>query len=88
MTENPTPDEVRASIVPKSDQLNADDLLLGSITVTITKVRKGDREQPIVVEIEGHQPYKPCKTMRRILIASFSDDPKRWVGQEIESRHE
>ncbi len=83
MTENPTPDEVRASIVPKSDQLNADDLLTGPITVTITKVLKGDREQPIVVEIEGHRPYKPCKTMRRILIASFSDDPKHWVGQQM-----
>ncbi len=83
MNENPTPDEVRASIVPKSDQLNADDLLLGPITVTITKVRKGDREQPIVVEVEGHQPYKPCKTMRRILIAVFSDDPKHWVGQQM-----
>ena len=81
--ENPTPDEVRASIVPKSDQLNADDLLLGPITVTITKVRRGDKEQPIVVEVEGHQPYKPCKTMRRILIAAFSDDPKHWVGQQM-----
>lgn len=80
---NPTPDEVRASIVPKSDQLNADDLVTGPITVTITGVRKGDKDQPIIVEIDGHRPYKPCKTMRRVLIAHFSDDPKKWVGQQI-----
>jgi hypothetical protein len=83
MSENPTPDEVRASIVPKSDQLNADDLVAGPITVTITKVRKGDKEQPIIVEIEGHRPYKPCKTCRRVMIAVFSDDPKLWVGQRM-----
>jgi hypothetical protein len=83
MSEKPTPEEVRASIVPKSDQLNADDLVTGPITVTITKVRRGDRDQPIVVELEGHRPYKPCKTMRRILIAVFSDEPKCWVGQRM-----
>ena len=80
---DPTPDEVRASVVPKSDQLNADDLLTGPITVTITKVSKGDADQPIIVELEGHRPYKPCKTMRRILIGAYSDDPKEWVGKQM-----
>lgn len=83
MTDRPTEEEVRASIVPKSDQLNFDDLTVGPITVTITKVRRGDREQPIVVEIEGHRPYKPCKTMRRVLVATFSDDPAKWIGQRV-----
>lgn len=83
MTDNPTPEEVRASIVPRSDQLNADDLVAGPITVTITNVRRGEKEQPIIVELEGHQPYKPCKTMRRIMIAVFSDAAARWVGQQL-----
>lgn len=82
-SENPTREEVLASIVPKSDQLNADDLLTGPITVTITKVRRGDREQPIIVEIEGHRPFKPCKTMRRVLIAVFGDQPSGWIGQRM-----
>lgn len=82
-TEHPTAEEVRASIVPKSDQLNADDLITGPITVTITKVRRGDREQPITVEIEGHRPYKPCKSMRRVLVAVYTDDPSKWIGQRI-----
>lgn len=80
---DPTPEQVRASIVPKSDQLNADDLLTGPITVTIESVSRGDKEQPIVVGISGHRPYKPCKSMRRVLIAAFSDDPKQWVGQRM-----
>lgn len=80
---DPTPEDVRKSIVPKSDQLNADDLLTGPLTVTIEGVKRGDREQPIVVEIAGHRPYKPCKTMRRVLIAAFSDDPKQWIGQKM-----
>jgi hypothetical protein len=83
MNENPTEEEVRASIVPKSNQLNNDDLLTGTITVTVTKVRKGDKEQPISIEIEGHQPYKPCKTCRRVLIAVWSDDARKWVGQRL-----
>jgi hypothetical protein len=80
---NPTPEEVRASIVPKSDQLNADDLLTGPLTVTIESVSKGDREQPIIVGISGHRPYKPCKSVRRILISIFGDNPKNWIGQKM-----
>jgi hypothetical protein len=83
MSENPTREEVLASIVPKSDQLNADDLITGPITVTITGVRRGDREQPIIVDIEGHRPYKPCKSMRRVLIAAYSDEPKQWTGKRM-----
>ena len=80
---DPTREEVLASIVPKSDQLNADDLLVGPITVTITKVSRGDKDQPIVVSIEGRQPYKPCKSMRRVMIAVFTEDPAQWTGQQM-----
>ena len=81
MSNDPTPEQVRASIVPKSDQLNADDLITGPITVTITAVRRGDKDQPIIIDLDGLRPYKPCKSMRRVLIAAWGDDPKRWVGQ-------
>jgi hypothetical protein len=83
MSENPTREEVLASIVPKSNQLNADDLLTGPLTVTITRVARGDRDQPITVEIEPQRPYKPCKSMRRVLIATYGDDPAAWVGQQM-----
>ena len=83
MTE-PTKEDMALSIEPKSDQLNADDLVTGPRIVTVMNVSRGDREQPIVVHIDGHRPYKPCKSMRRVLIALWSDDPRKWVGQRME----
>lgn len=78
-----TEEEIRKAIVPKSDQLNADDLVAGPITVTITAVRKGDKEQPIIVDIEGHRPYKPCKTMLRVLVEAYTKEAKDWVGKRM-----
>lgn len=72
---------LRDTIIPKSDQLNADDLLAGPVTVIITGVRRGSAEQPIDVMIAGRQPYKPCKSMRRALITAWGDDGRAWVGR-------
>jgi hypothetical protein len=59
------------TLVAKSDQLNADDLVGGPITVQITDAKRGDSpEQPLVLRLSGdHRPWKPCKTARRILAA-------------------
>ena len=80
-----TSEHLAESIEPKSDQLNADDLITGPKTVTITAVKAGGtKEQPIVVELaDGLRPYKPCKSMRRVLIAHFGDDAKKWIGQRL-----
>jgi hypothetical protein len=57
------------SIEPKSDQLNAEDLLTGPVTVTVDAVHIGEGDQqPVTIGISGHKPYKPCKTMRRLLV--------------------
>ena len=83
MSSDPTREEVKASITPRSDQINADDLITGPVTVTIKKVRRGDKEQPIIIDLLDHdRSYRPCKSMRRVLIAVFSDDPKQWLGQQ------
>jgi hypothetical protein len=76
---------VRASIVARSDQLNADDLIAGPVTVTITGVRKGDHEQPIHIDVEEFpdKSYRPCKTCRRILIAVYGDKVPPWIGQRL-----
>lgn len=81
----PSPDEIKRSIAPKSDQLNADDLIAGAITVTITKVRRGNREQPIWVDLEGYEgrPYKPCVSMLRVLVSVFTEEAREWVGQRM-----
>ena len=68
----------------KSDQLNADDLKTGPITVTIEAVHEGTSEQPVVIHISGgHMPYKPSKGMIRIMADEhvWKDDPFAWKGQ-------
>ena len=75
---------VRDTIIPKSDQLNAEDLLLGPITVTVQEVKHVRGEQPLSLVIDGgHQPYKPCKTCRRILAALWGEDSDDWVGKRM-----
>ena len=75
---------LRDTIAPKSDQLNADDLLTGPITVTITGVSRGNSEQPVNIAITGgYQPYKPCKSMRRVMIALWGDNGHEWVGKSM-----
>lgn len=78
--------DLRDTIVPKSDQLNAEQLLSGPITVTVTDVRRGDGEdQPVVIHYEGEggRPYKPCKSMRKVLVFAWGSDGSAWVGRSI-----
>lgn len=70
------------TIKAKSDQLNACDLVGGPITVTVQKVAKLSGDQPVSIEIgEGRQPFKPCKSMRRVLIACWGTE--KWVGRSM-----
>jgi hypothetical protein len=72
---------LRETIVPKSDRINADDFLAGPETVTITAVRRGDADSPVAVHLEGRKPWFPCKSMRRVLITAFGDCGADWVGK-------
>ena len=77
---------LRDTVIPKSDQLNYDDVANGPITVRITGLRAGSAEQPVIVEIEGldgkqYQPFTPCKSMRRVMIAAWGDKGKVWLDQ-------
>jgi hypothetical protein len=78
--------DLRPTIVPKSDQLNAEQLLAGPMTVRVTDVRiGGGEEQPVHVhyENENGRPYKPCKTMRKVLILAWGPDGRDWVGKSM-----
>lgn len=81
-----TVEDLRSTIIPKSDQLNAEQLLGGPITVTVTDVRLGSgEEQPVIVHYEGEdgRPYKPCKTMRKVLIHAWGADGRAWIGRSM-----
>lgn len=83
---NATIEDLRPTIIPKSDQLNAEQLLGGPMTVTVTDVRLGStEEQPVVVHYvnEGGRPFKPCKTMRKLLIHAWGADGREWAGRSM-----
>lgn len=72
------------TIVPNSNQLNADQLIAGPMTVTVTAVRRGTGDdQPVTVHYDGEsgRPYKPCLTMRKVLIFAWGEDGEQWVGK-------
>jgi hypothetical protein len=74
------------SIVPKSDQLNADDLLGGrTLTIKITKVSIHSGEQPVALHYEGDngKPYKPGKSMCRVLVFAWGADANLYVGRSL-----
>lgn len=78
--------DLRDTIVPKSDQLNAEQLLGGPITITVTDVRRGGgEEQPVIIHYEGEggRPYKPCKSMRKILVFAWGSDGREWIGRSM-----
>ena len=78
-------DDISPFIIAKSDQLNADDLIAGPITVRITNVRvTGGDQQPVTVELDGgHKPWKPCKTTMRVLAALWGPRAGEWVGRMV-----
>ena len=74
---------IAKTITPKSDQMNAEDLLTGPVTVTVEDVKQGDSDQPVSISITGRQPYKPCKTCRRVLIAVWGERAADWIGRSM-----
>ena len=76
--------DVTQYIKAKSDQLNADDLMGGAITVQIMGVKEGSKEQPVIIEIDGgHQPFKPSKSDRRVIVAAWGPEADNWVGRSM-----
>jgi len=92
--------DLSKTIIPKSDQLNADDLISGSKTIKIRDIKGGsDDAQPVCIYFYGdnNKPFKPCKSMRRVLVqlwgadslvfhgrrlTIYRDDTVKWAGVE------
>ena len=77
--------DITETIAPRSDQLNAEDLLTGPRTFTVEKVTAGSVEQPVeihLVEFPG-RPFKPSKTVRRILVAAWGPEASAYTGRRM-----
>ncbi len=80
-------DDMMKTIVPKSDQLNADDLVGGhTITIKINRAEvKETGEQKVILGYEGDKgkPYKPGKMMCHVLIGLYGKSSKNYVGKSL-----
>ena len=77
--------DITDTIAPRSDQLNADDLLVGPRTFTVEKVTAGTPEQPVEIHLVGFpgRPFKPSKTVRRILVTAWGPEASNYVGRRM-----
>lgn len=76
--------DLTESIAPRSDQVNADDLIAGPVTYTIREVRKGAAEQPFdFMLVETDRAYRPSKTMRRLIVAAWGSDANVYAGRRL-----
>lgn len=83
--------DISATIIPKSDQLNADQLLADNLTIIVSRVTVGGGDdQPVSIFYEGDKgrPYKPCKTMRKLLAYAWGSNAATWVGRAMTLYHE
>lgn len=77
--------DISETLAPKSDQLDYEDLIQGSRTFTIKSVGKGpSAEQPFNVHLVEHdRPWRPAKSMRRVLAAAWGTDATAYVGRKV-----
>lgn len=74
------------TITPRSDQMNSDDLIGQDRTITVTRVTLDTKaEQPVSLFFEGDsgKPYKPGKSMRRVLVQAWGADASAYTGRSL-----
>lgn len=76
--------DISDTLAPKSDQLDAVDLLGGPQTFTITEVTRNNADQPINVRLaEFPRVWRPGKSMRRVMASMWGTKTAAWVGQRV-----
>ncbi|HML52393.1 MAG TPA: hypothetical protein PKD84_13435 [Propionicimonas sp.] len=76
--------DISDTLAPKSDQLDAVDLLGGPKVFSIERVSKGNAEQPVQIHLaEFPRPWRPGKSMRRVLVACWGPDASKYVGRQV-----
>lgn len=77
--------DLRPTIIPRSDQLNSDQLIAGPMTITVSRVSATSGDQPVTINYEGDggRPFKPCLTMRKVLVLAWGHDGNQWPGKSM-----
>jgi hypothetical protein len=77
--------DISDTLAPKSDQLDAIDLLSGPRVFTVTDVTKGSAEQPVQIHLaEFSRPWRPGVTMRRLIFKMWGGQGREYVGRRVE----
>lgn len=76
--------DITDTLAPKSDQLDAVDLLGGPRVFTIDSVERGNAEQPVNVHLkEFPRVWRPGKSMRRVLAYCWGTETSTWPGKRL-----
>ncbi len=76
--------DLTESIAPRSDQVNADDLIAGPQTYTIREVIQGKAESPFdFLLVETDRAYRPSKTMRRVIVNAWGPEAANYNGRRL-----
>lgn len=79
--------DMSKTTAPKSDQINADDLIGGPRTITLTSytVNEASPEQPVNFFFDGDngKPFRPCKSMRRVMMNVWGVDASKYAGHSM-----
>lgn len=77
--------DISRTIEADSTQINADDLTTTPRIVTVTGVSKGTADQPVNIEVAEFpgRAYRPCKSMRRVLVHAWGPDATKYVGRRM-----
>lgn len=77
--------DISKSAEPKSDQQNYDDYIAGPRVVTVERVNVVSGDQPVELHLAEYpgRPFKPGKSMRRVLIAAWGSDAAKYVGRRL-----
>jgi hypothetical protein len=76
--------DITETLAPASDQLDAIELVSGPRTFEVERVSRGNAEQPVQVHlVDFPRPWRPGKSMRRVLAAGWGNDASTWVGHKV-----
>lgn len=77
--------DISNTLSANSDQQDYGEYVSGPKTVTVAEVKQGSAEQPVdihLVEFPG-KPFKPAKSVRRVLAMAWGTDASQWAGRSM-----